>query len=190
MSETTQEQIDDAETAIRDSLSADDRQSSAEYSRGLKGLNLLLDTLAARTRELEEITAAALEVCPDSNGAIVGEHAHDPDLPRFVCCNEDGDPIIEAETVAEVIHGMSSCWAATQERAEKAERELEEMRKNVEAVERWWQTMGKDVWPQADGFSATVSRSTFPQYDPCDETVASAPDLLALGKLLREREGK
>lgn len=163
-------------------------------------VNRVLTALSARTRELEEITAAALEVCPDGG---------DPDLPRFVCVGESGDPIIETETVAEVIHGMSRCWAATQERAEKAERELEEMRAEHENDVREFQEL-------SDNYSACVMKiaaiekwvregparhsicteddGQYYAYDIArelgDETVAAATTLLELGKLLREREGK
>lgn len=51
--EITQEQIDEAEYDVRQSMAADDRQTTAEYNAGERGLHLILDALAARTREVE-----------------------------------------------------------------------------------------------------------------------------------------
>jgi hypothetical protein len=80
----------------------------------------LKSEVARLTRELEEAREAARTVCPDKS--------EDEDGEEFVCLGETGDPIIEANTVAEVIQQMSKCWEGVQEQRDAARAELAEAR--------------------------------------------------------------
>jgi hypothetical protein len=82
--------------------------------------------LARLTRELEEAREAARTVCPDKS--------EDEDGEEFVCLGETGDPIIEANTVAEVIQQMSKCWEGVQEQRDAATARAEKLEKALRAI--------------------------------------------------------
>jgi hypothetical protein len=93
----------------------------------------LQDELLTSLAEMERLQsllaaaeAAAYLVCPEANREGWADDDGRP-APKFVCLNEDGDPIIEAETVAEVINGMAECWSAMQERLERKEARVTEL---------------------------------------------------------------
>ena len=71
--------------------------------------------LATYLRELQEARAAAAEVAPDNTAAIVGADGVDPDLGRYVVVSEDGDPIVDADSVAELLRQLNGVWGRVSE---------------------------------------------------------------------------
>lgn len=115
--------------------------------------------LAAARADVAAVEAACFEVCRDNTREALGDDA-DPDLGRFVCVNEDGDPIIEADTPADVVRQMNSCWAAMGERFDRlsadyaaARAENERMRADLDAVRKVeeWHKGGRRILHCQDG---------------------------------------
>lgn len=77
----------------------------------------------ARVSELEEerkdIEAAVREFCPTEN-------TETPDYAPYICMG-DGDPIIEAETLAEAIRGAHKCWDWCEKALDDARAEIGRM---------------------------------------------------------------
>lgn len=131
-----------------------------------------LDTLATRERELAEAERAMREVaCPVEN--CEDEEA------RFVCYNDDADPIIEADTLADAIRQMARCWDITNSDAERLRADLAA----VEAVEQWkHDATSHTPYVEYDGpnrlWEATLYR------EGSRRVVATAPTIIALGREL------
>lgn len=75
--------------------------------------------LALARAEVEAVEAACFEMCPDNTRRVFGGFGPDPEEARFVCCGENGDPIIEADTPADVVRQMAACWTALGERYDR-----------------------------------------------------------------------
>ena len=112
----------------------DDRATQVRPNTGItlaEECEELTQQLAAARAQVAEVEAACFAVCRDNTAKALGEP--DPDMARFVCMNEDGDPIIEADTPADVVRQMDECWRKMSERYEKVAAELAAVRK----VEEW-----------------------------------------------------
>lgn len=77
-----------------------------------------LHAAAVQDREWrEKVEAALLEVCHDNTPEAIGEP--DPELGRYVCMNEDGDPLVDTDDPAEAIREINGYWGMASEALEK-----------------------------------------------------------------------
>ena len=85
-------------------------------------------------QRLAAIDAACLEVCRDNHGPTVGADAVDPDAGRYVCMDEDGEPIIDTSDPAEVIRRLDRLWETAVKRHEDAEQRIKAWRAEYDAA--------------------------------------------------------
>jgi len=113
-------------------------------------IDALSAQLASATAKLEAIDAACLKVCADNTEGAIG--TPDPDVGRYLTCNENGDEIIDTDEPAVVIVRLFELWAGVSGLLDK------ETQARVEFERR--ATEGLDVnWPMPDHFLDYVVRN-------------------------------
>lgn len=85
-----------------------------------------LGRIATLQRELAAVESAVREFCPTAPD----------DECRFLCVGEHGDPIIEADTLADAVRGAHACWNSVESALEKARNERDEAEDRAETAER------------------------------------------------------
>lgn len=123
MSNLSQPERDALITEVRSRITDMRSVVGNDYLAGL--LARLVAALEEAEKDRQEVEVAIRETCQLADS----EESESP----YVCLGEDGDPIIEEDTPAGAIRGMSFCWQRTQERAEKAEAALARARKDGHA---------------------------------------------------------
>ena len=91
----------------------------------------LVSDLSSRLAKIED---ACFAVCRDNTPGAVGAEGLDPDCGRFVCMNEDGDPLIDTDDPAEVVRELDRLWASVSEKAEQAEWRVKSMKDSARAI--------------------------------------------------------
>lgn len=83
---------------------------------------------------LTKVDVACLEVCGDNHAPKVGEDAADPELGRYVCMNENGDPLVDTDDPAEVIRALYDFWGRVSEQLEAAQVKAQRLREALVKV--------------------------------------------------------
>lgn len=126
---------------------AEARAYADKLAQGLpmlpKDVELVNQANARMATELLEIENVVRSFCPIENS----EDCID-DEPRaaFICCNEDADRIIEADTLAEAIAGAHGCWETMAEEAATLRTQLAEAR----ARAKYWEDGAKFLGESLD----------------------------------------
>lgn len=122
----------------------DERAAVARLTAEVERLNVEVDfyralqrtdnsqVIAALTAEVEAIEAAVREVCPLSDNE--GYEDEDAGAVVYRCIGEDGDPLIETESRAEVIRGLLGLWHRVSDRAELLSHDFDELSKAFAAT--------------------------------------------------------
>jgi hypothetical protein len=97
--------------------------------------------LAQLREEANLVEAACYRVAQSNSPQALG--TPDPDLAKYVIQDEDGDPIIEVDTAAELILALNDAWGRVCDKYEKIEFELTRLRLIRSEAAELVQSLGK-----------------------------------------------
>lgn len=120
---------------------------------GSQTTEFMADALAAAVvdRDHSDAQLAAIEavvrqeLCPAENSESQGD---DEPEPRYICMNEDGDRIIEADDIPAVIQQAVARWDAAGKRCDALTAENEALRANNAAVKAMFDERAKSLEPK------------------------------------------
>lgn len=98
-----------------------------------KDVELVNQANARMATELNDIENAVRSFCPIENSE---QGVDDEPRAAFICCNDDADRIIEADTLAEAIGAAHGLWNATGEEVEMLRMQLADKQDQLSAAER------------------------------------------------------
>lgn len=135
------------QTRRDESLSAERLQAMRRRARVAGSLSrddaLMLIRAIGRQREIIRsleatralVDAACLAACSDNDAATVGPDACDPEAGRYLCLNENGDPLIDTNDPDEVVRALSDLWGLVSEKGEALEVSLADAQAEVQRLQ-------------------------------------------------------